>query len=271
MKILITGSSGYIGTHFLKYLIKKKVKIVSIYRKKKPKIKSLKIKNLKFNIFGNKKFLNKNKIDLLIHFAWEKKNYSKSKNLDEAKKHLKFLKTIVDSGVKNIVVAGSCFEYGKKNGSLKEESTCNPNTNYGIQKKFILDNIIKYQKLKKFNLVWLRIFYIFGGDQPANTLYGSFVEAKKNKKSFNTSKGNQLRDYIHINNLCRIIFKIIKNKKKDLGIINLCSGKPKKVISLIKSWNTNNKVKINRGYYQYPEYEGLNFWGSNKKLNKIIK
>ena len=35
MKILITGSSGYIGTHFLKYLIKKKVKIVSIYRKKK--------------------------------------------------------------------------------------------------------------------------------------------------------------------------------------------------------------------------------------------
>jgi hypothetical protein len=71
--------------------------------------------------------------------------------------------------------------------------------------------------------------------------------------------------------LCSIIYKIIKNKKKDLGIINLCSGKPKKVISLIKSWNTNNKVKINRGYYQYPEYEGLNFWGSNKKLNKIIK
>ena len=146
MKILITGSSGYIGTHFLKYLIKKKIKIVSTYRKKKPKIKSSKIKNLKFNIFGNKKFLNKNKIDLLIHFAWKKKDYSKSKNLDEAKKHLKFLKTIVDSGVKNIVVAGSCFEYGKKNGSLKEESTCKPNTNYGIQIYLGFSYCIYYQK-----------------------------------------------------------------------------------------------------------------------------
>ena len=34
MNIILTGSSGYIGIHFLKYLIKKKIKIISIYQKK---------------------------------------------------------------------------------------------------------------------------------------------------------------------------------------------------------------------------------------------
>ena len=61
-----------------------------------------------------------------------------------------------------------------------------------------------FNEIEKFNLVWLRIFYVFGGDQPINTLYGSFIEAKKNKKLFNMSKGNQFRDYIHILSLIHI-------------------------------------------------------------------
>lgn len=270
MKIFLTGSSGYIGKNFLKFAVKKNIKITCAYRKKKPNLKSSNIEILKFNIFKNKKIF-KRKIDLLLHLAWEKKNYLPSNDLNEAKKHLKFLKSVIDSGANNIVVAGSCFEYGKKNGSLNEKTSCDPKTNYGIQKKYILDNLLRYQKIKKFNLTWLRIFYVFGEDQPSNTLYGSFIKAQKKNQEFNMSKGNQSRDYIHINDLIKIIYKIIKSKKKNLGIINVCSGKSIKINTLVKSWNFDNKILINRGFYDYPKYEGFNFWGSIKKLKKIIK
>ena len=89
MNIILTGSSGYIGIHFLKYLIKKKIKIISIYQKKKPKIKSSKINYLKFDIFDNKKLLIKNRQVYLFILFGEKK-LLKSKNLNEAKKQFKF-------------------------------------------------------------------------------------------------------------------------------------------------------------------------------------
>ena len=79
------------------------------------------------------------------------------------------------------------------------------------------------------------------------------------------SEGNQIRDYIHINKLCSKVYKVIK-KKKNLGIINICSGKPKKLFRLLNHGTLIIKLIVYRGYFKYPEYEGLNFWGSNVKI-----
>ena len=64
----------------------------------------------------------------------------------------------------------------------------------------------------------------------------------------------------------------LMNKNSDFGIINICSGKPIKVIDLVKYWKKklNSKIILDSGQLSIPNYEPYIFYGDNKKLKKII-
>ena len=79
------------------------------------------------------------------------------------------------------------------------------------------------------------------------------------------SSGEQFRDYIHIKDLAKnIVF--IALKKKQFGIVNLCSGKPIKIKNLVNQWkrryNWNINFKFN--HFEIPKHESGKFWGCNK-------
>jgi dTDP-6-deoxy-L-talose 4-dehydrogenase (NAD+) len=88
---------------------------------------------------------------------------------------------------------------------------------------------------------------------------------------FNMSGGEQLRDYLPIQTAAEYIVKIALQNKVN-GIINCCSGVPIKVKTFVENYLEKNKKKINLnpGYYPYPDYEAMAFWGDDKKLKKII-
>ena len=85
------------------------------------------------------------------------------------------------------------------------------------------------------------------------------------------SKGDQKRDYMNVKDVAKILLNLI-NKDSDFGIINICSGKPVKIIDLVKYWkqNLNSKIIFERGLLSIPSYEPYIFYGDNKKLKKII-
>ena len=122
IKILITGGTGFIGSHLIKKLSEKKIKVISISRSNKINnsdiiwIKSdLKLSNKNFNYIKNLK------PEIIIHLAWENiPDFSKEmckKNLDKTKYFFKRILTL--SSVKKIIVSGSCFEYSKKYGKKR--------------------------------------------------------------------------------------------------------------------------------------------------------
>ena len=87
----------------------------------------------------------------------------------------------------------------------------------------------------------VRVFYFYGGPNYKNDLWGNFNKAIKNKKKFFEIKNKKiLRDYLHINDVVKIIWKLLFFDK-DLGIVNICSNKPVSVDSLVKSWIKNSK------------------------------
>ena len=49
------------------------------------------------------------------------------------------------------------------------------------------------------------------------------------------SKGDQIRDFINIKVLCKYLNQIVINHK-DYGIINICSGNPISIKSLVNKW-----------------------------------
>ena len=280
MKILVTGSSGFVANHVLNYLVKNtNYQIIATARnQEKVKNKSWfsKVEFIDSDLYNP--FLEHYELfkrpDILIHLAWSKlPNYNKSFHLtDNLPNEICFLEKMINSGVKKIVVTGTCFEYGMQEGELEESLPTYPNNPYSIAK----DSLRKFLEFKKsqhqFNLVWLRLFYMFGGGQNSNSIISQLEHALANgDKSFNMSGGDQIRDYLPVEEVAKMIVKC-SLEKEVLGIVNISSGKPIKLSDFVRNYlkKVDKDIELNLGFYPYSTFEPMAFWGNNKKIKKIV-
>jgi dTDP-6-deoxy-L-talose 4-dehydrogenase (NAD+) len=55
-------------------------------------------------------------------------------------------------------------------------------------------------------------------------------------------------------------------------VINCCSGEPVTVKAFVENYleKQNKKISLNLGFYPYPDYEPMRFWGDVTKLKSIV-
>ena len=274
MKVIVVGGNGFIGKNLLPIFLNKNYEITATYKSTKPNIFKNKIKWVKFNYKKDSNLQIFKDINLVIHLGWENlPNYTKNFHTKvELKYQKKFIKNIIKLGTKNIFIAGTCFEYGKIEGLCKEITRLNPNTEYGKAKNELRIYVEKLNAKYNFKYTWGRMFYLYGKHQSTKSLYPQLMESIKKNKTFKMSIGEQLRDFLSIEEACKYIFLLSTNNKKN-KIVNICSNNKIKVKKLINKIIKKNKskIKILYGKYQIPPYEAKNFWGSNKKLHKLLK
>lgn len=277
MSIVITGISGYLGRSLINEYKGLNEKLILTYRKNK-------INNLNNNFIWKKIDLYSNQFKVyeyllkpktLIHLAWDGlhlRDYSSEIHIKQIDYHLNFIESLIKSGLKNIVVAGTCMEYGDYEGELDENMITNPETKYGQAKNILREKLVFLKNKYNFNLTWLRLFYFYGGEKNTKDLWGNLnLAIDKKNISFQISKGTQLRDYLHIKDVVKYIC-VISSLKKDLGTLNICSNIPVSIKDLVKKWinDYNWKIKIETNILPTSDHEKKNFWGSNKKLNSIL-
>lgn len=272
--IFIIGGSSYLGKLLINSLLNSKnYKIYSSYNKNKNiSNKNIEFIELDINKF-NSDFLDKipKKIDSLILLSWvDLTNYNSDKHRYFSNNLLNFLKFLLSKvDIKTINAIGSCLEYGLVHGEISEDKKCLPVTKYGKQKLFVLNKILKLKNKYNFQFNWMRIFYMYG-DKRNRGIWSQFLISKNNNLIFKMSGGQQQFDFLHINKIIKYISSIIQIDK-NFGVINICSGKPKKLISLVRNWAYRYKVKLKIGYYPYTTYESMSYWGCNCKLNNILR
>ena len=273
MKVMITGATGFVGRNLIKKISKKKNwKILCLVRKK-PHLDNInKIKFHKTDIYSEKLNIYKKYgvPDVLIHLAWSglpnyQENFHLKTNLPNEKA---FLTRAINAGVKQIIIAGTCFEYGKLSGKLNENKICKPNTKYGQAKNLLREHLEKKQKQKNFTLQWVRLFYVFGSDQNPKSLLPALKRSIYNKeKYFNIADGKIQRDFININIVAKFLVFLCENKNLN-GIINCCSGNPISIRDFVKAYlkKRSSKIKIRIGNFKKPKHESEKFWGSTSKM-----
>jgi dTDP-6-deoxy-L-talose 4-dehydrogenase (NAD+) len=181
---------------------------------------------------------------------------------------------MVIGGLKDIVIAGTCFEYGMVDGCLSEDMDTKPSNSYAIAKDTLREFIIELQKKHSFTYKWIRLFYTYGEGQSKTSLIYLLDKAIQDKdKEFNMSGGEQLRDFLHIDGVVKNIDLIASQNIYVNQPINCCSGKPISIKNLVDNYLKEKKysMKLNLGYYPYPDYEPMSFWGNDSKLNKLRK
>tara|TARA_B100000795_G_scaffold194179_1_gene148428 strand:+ start:2539 stop:3426 length:888 start_codon:yes stop_codon:yes gene_type:complete len=259
-KIFISGSGGFIGKH-LKISLKKNYTLLT------PTKNTLNLKN------NNKlnSYLKTKKPDIIIHLAGSTK-FKQNKKLEKKNQHIntfistKNLANNINPECQLIVFFGSIAEYGNIKTPFLENSKLNPLSYYGKYKSKSYYFIKKILDKKKLNYVWVRPSLAYGAGDNNDRFLGYILNSIKKNKSFTISPGNQIRDYIHISDLCKIVVLIILNYKKIYRCrLNLSSQNYimiKKIPSMIEKII---KKKLNYILNKSLNNE-VNLLNSNKKL-----
>ena len=274
MKVAIIGATGFIGENLVLKLIKKKIKIIATYNSnRKYKKNSKNITWIKLNIAIKRKnyFKYLGYPDVVINLAWpDIPKYTLKKHLKTFNLQKRLNYNLIKNGLKNLIVLGTCYEYGNISGKISEHMKCKPNIPYGEAKLKLLESIIGFKKKYNFKLTWLRPFFVYGENKKRATLYSLVKQLDKNNNIKLKVCGDLVRDFLSVNFLCHVILKIIE-LNKDIGILNVCSGKKVTIKKFIKKILINkNRIKnINMNGKNPNFFEPNKFWGDNSKLKKI--
>jgi dTDP-6-deoxy-L-talose 4-dehydrogenase (NAD+) len=281
MKILVTGATGFIGGHVINELLQlTDCEIIATSRNMQKAQHFLWFPRVQYIPFDLSEQCDDYYAlfqcpDILIHLAWDGLPYYKDiihidKNLFA---NYRFLKNLIEKGLKNVLVTGTCLEYGLQEGCLTEDCITAPICAYGLAKDLLRKLICELQKYYSFSWQWARLFYMYGAGQSKKSLFSQLDEAlMTDQKEFNMSGGEQLRDYLPVQKVAEYIVKIAL-QDKVFGCINCCSGRPIAIRTLVEKRITESKkeLQLNLGYYPYPDYEPMAFWGCKDKLNLILE
>jgi dTDP-6-deoxy-L-talose 4-dehydrogenase (NAD+) len=278
MKVAVTGATGFIGRHVVAELERHSISPILICLPSieipaafaKHTVVSIDLKTAPAKAFDLM-----SRPDVLIHLAWSGlPNYKSLHHFEEElPAQYRFLKAMVESGLKNLLVTGTCFEYGMLSGPLNELMEARPNNPYGFAKDMLRRQLEYLQQVIPFNLTWTRLFYLYGEGQATNSLLPQLKRAvERGDHAFSMSGGEQLRDYLPITDVAKYIVSLAMTAC-DNGVVNVCSGKPISVRSLVEGWINENgwSIDLNLGHYPYPEYEPMAFWGVRDKLKRCLE
>jgi dTDP-6-deoxy-L-talose 4-dehydrogenase (NAD+) len=278
MKIAVTGASGFIGRHVLTALLQHDIEIIAVTRdatRLADFSEAVRIVEMDISDPAADCFQQMGCPDILIHLAWDGlPNYRSLHHFEkELPRQYHFLKSMIEAGLPSLLVTGTCFEYGMQSGSLSEEMPTKPSNPYGYAKDALRQQLEFLRSVRPFNLTWARLFYMYGEGQPDTSLYPKLKEAVlRGNKVFNMSGGEQLRDYLPVEEVARQIVRLAM-AQRDIGTINICSGNPISVRKLVEQWLLENdwEIELNLGYYPYPDYEPMEFWGNRHRLDANLE
>jgi nucleoside-diphosphate-sugar epimerase len=275
--LAVTGGSGFIGSYVARELEHRGIPFVLLMREssRAPTFVSAD-RIVRLSSFENVHEVHDlaGRPDTLIHLAWGGlPNYGSRHHFEaELPSQARFLFELVDAGLQHLVVAGTCFEYGMRNGALHEHMRADPANYYALAKDSLRRQLLFLQAERRFALTWPRIFYTWGEGQAASSLWSSLAAAQaRGDVEFPMSGGEQLRDYLHVSAVARLLVDLAI-RGRDHGIVNACSGRPVAVRTLVEEWIREHgwRIKPSFGRLPYPSHEPLAFWGDPSKLNRIV-
>ena len=206
MKLFVTGGTGFVGSHFLQQALAAGHDVIA---QRRPGSRSrLQLTREPFWIdraLDQRFDVELAGCDALVHLASHTPNppyapldeclywnvYATAGLIQQAAAH----------GVKNVLVAGTCFEYGvAADGQdfVHPATELRPTLTYPISKAAATTALLGLSRHLQLRLQVLRIFQVFGEGEATTRFWPSLRTAAQEGRDFPMSAGLQVRDFVPV-------------------------------------------------------------------------
>ncbi len=244
MKVLVTGSAGFIGSHLCEGLLKEGYEVICLdnfdpYYNPELKRKNIEpfLKDTNFTLVEGdirdfallEKIIKVDSIDYVMHNAAQPGVRASVEN--PMKPHevnatgtLNLLRACLNSDVKKVINASSSSVYGEiLYLPFDEEHSTNPISPYGISKLAAEHYCRVFYEIYRLNTVSLRLFTVYGPRMRPDLAISIFTsKALKNENIEIFGDGNKTRDFTYIDDVIKAYF--LAMKRGDGQVYNIGSG-----------------------------------------------
>jgi UDP-glucuronate 4-epimerase len=240
MKILITGSAGFIGSHTAERLSKLGHEVVGIdnfsdyysvdlksLNAKALKDKGIETYKLDLRNSEDLKKLDKN-FDYIFHFAAQPGISKNSTFEDYFSNNVLATQNLLQFALENqtlvqfVNIATSSI-YGLE-ATFEESKVPLPASNYGVSKLTAEQLALSFSRSNRLSVCSLRLYSVYGPRERPDKLYTKLIDCAINRKTFPLFEGseNHLRSFTYIDDIVDGVVSIIGNENETNGqIINL--------------------------------------------------
>lgn len=233
-KILVTGSTGFIGRHVVKKL-------------SKSQIISDSDDSRHINLQNKEQVMKLDSADIVIHLAGKtpRNDFKSSEYFDS---NVTGTHNILDYCIKNKVkklIYVSSYVYGNPEYCPVDEShTVNPHNAY-TESKYQGEKLCElYSNNSDLGVIILRPFNIFGESMRGGFLISNLVSAIKTGKKLTIINKNSKRDFLYIDDFVDLILKI-KDHDSKLDIFNVGTGISYSFTEIIRKMEEISSKKLN--------------------------
>lgn len=267
-KCIITGATGYIGSHVLKYLLSKEWEVSIIadpsfgYANIEDVLDKISIFEYDRDINSLISFFQTKNADIVFHLAAAViTNYKSEQVPIMIQSNIQFgaeiLEAMKRSNTRLIVSTGSYWQ------NYNSESY-NPVDLYAATKEAFEKIVQLYVDAFSFRHINLRLFDVYGEDDKRPKLWTYLQQIAGTDQSIDVSPGEQYLDLIHISDVCTAYEAAYKTFIEDDSIVNetyaVSTGTQKTLKDLIYIYEGITRKKLN-----------VNFGGKKYKAREVMK
>lgn len=273
IKVLLTGSAGYLGTHVLRALVDHGVSVLAVQRRGEVTSSQVETIHCDFGSLDVNGLTRLGPIDRVLHLAWSDGfNHNARSHIDHLATHVQFARNVAEAGIPHFAGMGSMHEIGYWEGAINENTPTAPRSMYGIAKNALREAARLVTEQADGFFQWLRGYYILGDDQRNHSLFTKILTWEaEGKTTFPFNSGKSLYDFIDVQTLADQI--VCSTLQPTIGgVIECCSGKPVALRDKVEEFIARHSLNIRPEYGAFPErpYDSPGIWGDSTKIDQIL-
>ncbi len=279
MRVFVTGASGFIGSHVTRILVQAGCEVAilavpgdTIWRLQDIADKLQILRGRLDDLPSWEGSLREFRPDACIHLAWytEPGKYLNSpENTRSMWNSLQLLEALGRVQCRQVVMVGTCAEYDSRIGHFTEDSPTRPESLYAATKLSTCLIASHVAARAGINFAWARLFSLYGPYEDERRLIPALTAALLREASFKATAGEQVRDYLHVEDVASALWLI--TRACQVGIVNIASGIPVTIRELMGTAEEicGRKGLVEFGALPYRDWEPMCIYGDNQKLNRI--
>lgn len=222
MEFIITGATSFIGLELTRYLLEHKHTVLAVCRPNSKGTVSIPegVKIVTSEMCDYGELHNKiSSADVFINLAWAGTGHDGRNVVDIQNENIAYTIDAMHSakkiGCKLFLEAGSQAEYGSTTAPQKEDSVCNPFSEYGKAKLKVKEELFSLSEKLDIKYLHLRIFSIFGENDHPWTLVMSAIDKMLKNEPLELSPCTQNWNFLYVKDAARIITLLCENAVKE--------------------------------------------------------